>query len=129
MIHAFINDCNCRLAYGKGNVFLHPSILAWRIPRTEAPGRLPSVGSHRVGHDWGDLAAAAAACYTIYPGSTSGKEPACQCRRHKRHRFDPWVGKIPGGGHGNPLQYSCLENPMDRGAWWATVHLVMKSWT
>ena len=35
----------------------------------------------------------------------------------------------PGGGHGNPLQYSCLENPMDRGAWWATVHEVTKSWT
>ena len=35
---------------------------------------------------------------------------------------DPWVGKIPGEGNGNPLQYSCLENPMDRGAWWTTVH-------
>ena len=34
----------------------------------------------------------------------------------------------PGGGHGNPLQYSCLENPMDRGAWWATVHGVSKRW-
>ena len=34
----------------------------------------------------------------------------------------------PGEGHGNPLQYSCLENPMDRGAWWATVHRVAKSW-
>ena len=33
----------------------------------------------------------------------------------------------PGGGHGNPLQYSCLENPMDRGAWWATVHGVAES--
>ena len=33
----------------------------------------------------------------------------------------------PGGGHGNPLQYSCLENPMDRGAWWAPVHAVTKS--
>ena len=38
--------------------------------------------------------------------------------------FDPWVGKIPGGWHGNPLQYSCLENPMDRRAWRATVHRV-----
>ena len=36
---------------------------------------------------------------------------------------------ISGGGHGNPLQYSCLGNPMDRGAWWATVHRVTKSWT
>ena len=37
-------------------------------------------------------------------------------------------GRSPGGGHGNPLQYSCLENPMDRGAWQATVHRVIKSW-
>ena len=35
----------------------------------------------------------------------------------------------PGEGNGNPLQYSCLENPMDRGAWWAMVHRVAKSWT
>ena len=39
----------------------------------------------------------------------------------------PGSGKSPGGGHGNPLQYSCLENPMDRGAWWAAVHMVTKS--
>ena len=39
------------------------------------------------------------------------------------------LGRSPGGGNGNPLQYSCLENPMDRGAWWATVHWVAKSWT
>ena len=38
-------------------------------------------------------------------------------------------GRSPGGGHNNPLQYSCLENPMDRGAWRATVHKVTKSWT
>ena len=37
--------------------------------------------------------------------------------------------RSPGGGHGNPLQYSCLENPMDRGAWWAAVHKVAKSRT
>ena len=36
---------------------------------------------------------------------------------------------ITGGGNGNALQYSCLENPMDRGAWWAVVHGVTKSWT
>ena len=40
--------------------------------------------------------------------------------------FDPWVGKIPGGGNGNPLLYSCLGYPMDRGAWQATVHGVTK---
>ena len=37
-------------------------------------------------------------------------------------------GRSPGGGHGNPLQYSCLKDPMDRGAWQATVHRVAKSW-
>ena len=41
----------------------------------------------------------------------------------------PGLGGSPGGGHGNPLQYSCLENTMDRGAWWAIVHGVAKSWT
>ena len=43
--------------------------------------------------------------------------------------FDPWVGKIPWSRKCNPLLYSCLENPMDRGAWWATVHGVAKSQT
>ena len=41
----------------------------------------------------------------------------------------PGSERSPGGGHGNLLQYSCLENPMDRGAWWATVHRVAKSQT
>ena len=41
----------------------------------------------------------------------------------------PGSGRFPGGGHGNPLQYSCLENPKDRGAWWAMVQRVVKSQT
>ena len=41
----------------------------------------------------------------------------------------PLLGRSPGGRHSNPLQYSCLENPMGRGAWWATVHRVAKSQT
>ena len=41
----------------------------------------------------------------------------------------PGSGRFPGGEHGNPLQYSCLETPMDRGDWWDTVHRVAKSWT
>ena len=65
-----------------------------------------------------------------FSGGAGGKEPACQCRRQKRSGFDPLgSGRSPGGGHGNPLQYFCLENPMDRGAWWATVHRVPKSQT
>ena len=64
-----------------------------------------------------------------FPGGARGQEPAFQCRRHNRCWFHPWVGKTPGGGHGNPLQYSCLENPTDRGAWQAAVHGVAKSQT
>ena len=41
----------------------------------------------------------------------------------------PGLGRPPGGGSDNPLQYPCLENPIDRGAWWATVHRVTKCWT
>ena len=64
-----------------------------------------------------------------FPGCTSGKEPTYECRRLKKHGFDPWSGRYPGGGHSNPIQYSCLENPMDRGAWKSIVHRVAKSWT
>ena len=48
---------------------------------------------------------------TTKKACSSGKEPACQCKRHKRCGSDPRVGKIPGEGHSNPFQYSCLENP------------------
>ena len=57
------------------------------------------------------------------------KDPPANAGRHNRPQFNPWVGKIPGEGNGNPLQYSCLEIPMDRGAWRATVHSVTKSQT
>ena len=46
------------------------------------------------------------------------------CLQFRRLRFDSWVGRSPGGRHGNPLQDSCLENPMDRGAWQTEVHEV-----
>ena len=59
-----------------------------------------------------------------FPRGTSGKEPTCQCRRRKRRRFNPWVGRPPGEGNDNPLQYFCLGNPMDKGAWWAKIHWV-----
>ena len=48
-------------------------------------------------------------------GGANGKEPACQCRRRKRCCFNPWIWKIPWRRSWRPLQYSCLENPMDRG--------------
>jgi len=68
-------------------------------------------------------------CRSRKQGSPGGSEVKylSQCGRFKRCRFDPWIGKIPGGENGNLIQYSCLENAMDRGAWWATVEL--QSWT
>ena len=71
----------------------HSSTLAWKIPWTEEPGRLQSMGSPRVGHNW----ATSLSCI--------------------------------GEGTGNPLQCSCLENPRDRGAWWAAVYGVAQSRT
>ena len=70
----------------------HSSTLAWKIPWTEEPGRLQSMGSLRVGHDWETSPSLFTSCI--------------------------------GEGSGNPLQYSCLDNPRDRGAWWAAVYRV-----
>ena len=61
-----------------------------------------------------------------FPGGSDGKESACKAGDPGSI---PGWGRSPGEGNGNPLQYSSLENPMDRGAWWATVHGVAKSWT
>ena len=58
-----------------------------------------------------------------FPSGSDGKESACNARN--LGSISGWEDS-PGGGHGNPHQYSCLENPMDRGAWWATVHCVTK---
>ena len=71
----------------------HSSTLAWKTPWMEEPGRLQSMGSLRVRHDW----------------ATS-------------------LSRI-GERNGNPLQYSCLENPRDGGTWWASVYGVAQSWT
>ena len=59
-----------------------------------------------------------------FPGGSEGKASACDL---EDPGSIPWSGRSPGEGNGNPLQYSCLENPMDRGVWWATVHGVTKS--
>ena len=105
----------------------HSSVLAWRIPGTGEPGGPLSMGSHRVGHDWSDLAAAASSFWSgwLIPGGSDDKSVCLQCGRPG---FNPWVWKIP-WRNGNPLQYCCLENPMDGGAWWVTVHGIAKSWT
>ena len=75
----------------------HSSTLAWKIPWVEEPGRLQSMGSIRVGHDWATSLSLFTSCI--------------------------------GEGNGNPLQCSCLENPRDRGAWWAAVYGVAQSRT
>ena len=53
-------------------------------------------------------------CLRGFPGGTSGKEPSCQCRKLKRRGSNPGLERFPQEGIGNPLQYSCLKNPMDR---------------
>ena len=64
-----------------------------------------------------------------FPDSASGKEPACSAEDAGDTGSIPGLERSPGVGHGNPLQCSCLENPMDRGAWQATIHRVTKSRT
>ena len=99
---------------------IHSSVLAWRIPRTGEPGGLLSMGSHKVRHDWSDLAAAAY-MYMGFPGSSAGKELTCNA---------VGLGSIPGFGrspderNSYPLQYSGPENSMD-----CIVHGVAKSQT
>ena len=64
-----------------------------------------------------------------FPGSSDSKASAYNAGDIRDVGLIPGLRRSPGEGKGNPLQYSCLENPMDRGAWWATVHGVAKSWT
>ena len=84
----------------------HSSPLAWKIPWTEEPGGLQSMGLRRVGHDW----VTSLSLFTF----TFHFHFSLSCT---------------GAGNGNPLQCSCLENPRDGRAWWAAVHGVAQSWT
>ena len=96
----------------------HSSILAWRIPWIEQPGRLQSMGPQvqtRPSKFHVSLG---------FSGASDGKESACSM---EKLCSVPGSGRSLGEGNGNPLQYSCLENPMDGGAWWATVHGVAES--
>ena len=78
----------------------HSSTLAWKIPWTEEPGRLQSMGLQRIGHDW--------TTSLHFTGGSDGKESACNAGDLG---LIPGLGRSSGGRHGNPLQYSCLENP------------------
>ena len=64
-----------------------------------------------------------------FPGGSVVKDTPANAGEIRDIGLTPGLGRSPGGGHGNPLQYSFLENPMDRGAWQATVHRVAKSLT
>ena len=86
----------------------HSSVLAWRIPGTVEPGGPPSMGSHRVGQDWSDLAAAAEAVLSylgtvIFPGSSAGKESTCNAGKPSSI---PGSGRAAGERINYPLQYS-----------------------
>ena len=81
----------------------HSSILAWRIPWTEEPGRLHSMGSQRVGHEQETV--------------QQQQSPS------KLMKLTYFCGE----GNGTPLQFSCLENPMDGGIWQAIVHGIAES--
>ena len=125
----------------------HSSVLAWRIPGAGEPGGLPSMGSNRVGHDWSDLAAAAAAAGLTWrkrwhptpvplPGKSHGQRSLVGCRLWGRIESDTterlhfhFSLSCIGEGNGSPLQCSCLENPRDEGAWWAAVYGVAQSRT
>ena len=152
----------------------YSSTLAWKIPWIAEPGRLQSMGSLGVGHDWKTSLSLFTFMYwrrkwqptpVFLPGESQGRGNLAGCRLwgctesditeviwQQQQQDSVWVfpgdsvvrnppvnagdaglipesGRSPGGGYGNSLQYSCLENPMDRGAWWATVHGAAKSQT
>ena len=93
----------------------HSSSLAWKIPWTEEPGSLQTMGCKeldRTEHG--------------FPAGSVGKESACNSGDPG---LIPGSGRSPAGGDGNSLQYSCLKNSTDRGAWWATVPGIAKSQT
>ena len=76
---------------------------------------IQSMGSQSVGQNWMTF---------TYSCGANGKDPLANAGDIRDMGLIPGSGRSPGGGHGNPLQFSCLENPMDRGAWWTTLHRV-----
>ena len=100
---------------GKGNSY-PLQYTGQEISRTEKSDRLHSIVSPRVGHDWVTFTSLhfSSSLYEGFPGGSEGKASACSAGDLG---LIPGSGRSPGEGNGNPLQYSCLENPMDREAW------------
>ena len=124
---------------------LHSSTLAWKIPWAEEHGRLQSMGSQRIRHDW----ATSLWLFTFMhwrrkwqptpvflPGKSHGRRSLVGCSPWGLKESDTteWLHfhfslSCIREGNGNPFQCSCLENPRDRGAWWAAIYGVTQSWT
>ena len=90
----------------KKEMATHSGVLAWRIPGTGEPGGLPSMGSHRVGHDWSDLAAAASHLMG-FPGGSGIKNLPANAGDLKDPSSVPGLERSPVVGNGTLLQYSC----------------------
>ena len=132
-----------RLSKGEKAMTPHSSTVAWKIPWTEEPGRLQSMGSHRVGQDWSNLAAADLLrrgqwqpTPVLLPGKSHGRRSPVGCSPWDHWESDTtgWLYfhfslSYIGEGNGNPLRCSCLENPRDGGAWWGAVYGVTQSRT
>ena len=93
----------------------HSSVVGWRLPWTEEPGGLQSMGLNKSDTTY--------YYFNLFKRDASArKESACNAGDTGDTSLTPGSGRSPGGGNGNLLQHSCLENPMHRGAWRATVH-------
>ena len=104
----------------------HSSILAWKISWAEEPDRVYGVTKSRTHLVTNQQLVLAYLFFKGLPGGSVGKESACNVGHLGS---TPGSGRSPAERNGRPLQYSRLENSKDRGAWWATVHGVTKSWT
>ena len=132
---------------------IHSSTIAWKIPWTEEPGRLQSMGSQRVRHDWAIFTVIQMNHYltiplwyfrrrqwhptpVLLPRKSHGRRSLEGCSPWGRWGSDTTERLLfhfslscIGEGNGNPLQCSCLKNPRDGGAWWAAVYGVAQSQT
>ena len=109
--HRFLESlCDIRVALGKETQEIHYSIYYWMfvLVKITVKNLMCHISDILVG----------------FLAPNRGKEPACQAGDTD---LIPELGRSPGEGNGNPLQYSCLENPMERGTWWATILGVAKS--
>ena len=108
-----------------------PVFLPGEFPWTEEPGGLQSMGLQRVGHDWATKHSIAQHGLMMNAWASQVvllvKNPPTNAGDIRDAGLIPGLGRSPGGGHDNALQYSCLENPTDRGVWGAMLHSVTSS--